>query len=122
MLIGVLSVSSINNKIYSREVFQRRLYDSGFQPMGPDTFGKVEELPETVYQIFILQLITIRNLQLQNSNKNKFLVGAHHNVRNCVKGCSIREIVNQCYRPIMNFSSLGVSFLYSLFGYRGCTG
>ena len=32
-----------------------------------------------------LQLITLSNLQLWSSNKNNFMVGSHHNMRNSIK-------------------------------------
>ena len=43
-------------------------------------------------QISTLQFTTVAKLQLRSSNKNDFLVGSHHNMRNVLKGHSIRKV------------------------------
>jgi len=46
-----------------------------------------------------LQFITVAKLQVARSN---FMVGGHHNMRNCIKGSSIRQGENHCPRELVS--------------------
>lgn len=44
-----------------------------------------ERSPKTTGQHTTLWIITVAKFQLQSSDKNNFMVGGQHNIRNCVR-------------------------------------
>lgn len=53
----------------------------------------------TQNHIFILQFVRVAKL---NSKETNFMVGSHHNMRNRVKGWSVRRTENRCFRASLN--------------------
>jgi hypothetical protein len=55
--------------------------------LGPHVSQPVGFKPfEVTYQIFTLQFTIVEKVQFWGSNENNFMVGGHHNMRNCIKG------------------------------------
>lgn len=66
-----------------------------------------------------LWFLTIADTQPWNSNKDNFMVGGYHIVKNCIK--SHRKVVNQCFRIYLRDQEAGSGYSLALFCSGGGT-
>lgn len=76
----IVNISKVRAQEISIE-HMGRLWRIGSQPLGHDPLAK-----PLSSKVFTLWFIKVGKLQLYRSNKNNFMGGDHHNIRDCIKG------------------------------------